>query len=69
MRGGESDYFSPGSFPPLVAAWLHASCTSIIRGRDGAGMSRKIKAAQTAVLLNEKMHLTLKFLNYCCVYN
>lgn len=55
MRGGEPDYFSPGSFPPLVAAWLHSSHTSIIRGRDGAGMSRKIRAAQTVVLLNEKM--------------
>lgn len=40
--------------PSLVAAWLHSGYTSIIRGRDGAGRSREIRAAQ-AVLLNEKM--------------
>lgn len=36
----------------------HSSCTSIDRGSDGAGMSRKIRAAQTAALLNEKMQPT-----------
>lgn len=59
----EPGSFSPGSFPPLIAAWLHSSCTGIIRGKDGAGMSREIRAAQAAMLLNEKMQPVFKLFN------
>lgn len=64
--GWEVWLFFTWIIPPLIAAGCTWSVPAYA-GKGGSGRSRKMRAAQTAVLLNEKMQPTYEFQLLLCL--